>query len=45
MMENPTIFLWIPIIIISLLSIIKMINRGGPNGKPWIRIEKVEENE
>ena len=45
MMENPTIFLWIPIIIISLLSIIKIINRGGPNGKPWIRIEKVEENE
>ena len=44
-MDNPTIYLWIPIIIISLLSIIKMINRGGPEGKPWIRIEKVEDNE
>ena len=45
MMDNPAIFLWIPIIILSVLSIIKMINKGGPNGKPWIRIEKVEENE
>ena len=44
-MDNPAIFLWIPIIILSGLSIIKMINKGGPNGKPWIRIEKVEENE
>ena len=44
-MDNPAIFLCIPIIILSVLSIIKMINKGGPNGKPWIRIEKVEENE
>ena len=44
-MDNPAIFLWIPIIILSVLSIFKMINKGGPNGKPWIRIEKVEENE
>ena len=44
-MDNPAIFLWIPIIILSVLSIIKMINKGGSNGKPWIRIEKVEENE
>ncbi len=44
-MDSPAIFLWIPIIILSVLSIIKMINKGGPNGKPWIRIEKVEENE
>ena len=44
-MDNPAIFLWIPIIILWVLSIIKMINKGGPNGKPWIRIEKVEENE
>ena len=42
-MDNPAIFLWIPIIILSVLSIIKMINKGGPNGKPWIRIEKVRE--
>ena len=44
-MDNPTIYLWIPIIIVSLLSIIKMINKGGHEGKPWIRIEKVEDNE
>ncbi len=44
-MDNPAIYLWIPIIVISFLSIIKMINKGGPKGKPWIRIEKVEDNE
>ena len=44
-MENPGNFLWIPIIAIAALSIAKLVNRGGPNGKPWIRIEKVEENE
>ena len=44
-MENPSIVLWIPIIIVSLLSVLKMITKEGQNGKPWIRIEKVEENE
>ncbi len=44
-MDNPAIYLWIPIIIVSLLSIIKMISKGGSEGKPWIRIEKVEDNE
>lgn len=44
-MENPAIILWIPIVIITVMSIIKLSNKGGPNGKPWIRIEKVEENE
>ena len=44
-MENPALILWIPIIIISVLSILKMINKGGQNGKPWIRIEKVKDNE
>ena len=44
-MENPAIILWIPIVIIKVMSIIKLLNKGGPNGKPWIRIEKVEENE
>jgi len=44
-MENPAIILWIPIILLSVASIIKMLNKGGPNGKSWIRIEKVEENE
>ena len=44
-MENPAIILWIPIVIITVMSIIKLLNKGGPGGKPWIRIEKVEENE
>ena len=44
-MENPAIILWRPIVIITVMSIIKLLNKGGPNGKPWIRIEKVEENE
>ena len=43
--ENPAIYLWIPIIIVVILSVIKLINKGGPNGKPWIRIEKVKDNE
>ncbi len=44
-MENPALILWIPIIVISILSIIKIINKRGPNGKPFIRIEEVEDNE
>ena len=44
-MDNPAIYLWIPIIVVSFLSIVKMINKGGPEGKPWIRIEKIEDNE
>ena len=43
--DSSLFILWIPIILVSLLSIIKLFNKGGPNGKPWIRIEKVEENE
>ena len=43
--ENPAIYLWIPIIIVSILSVVKLINKGGPNGTPWIRIEKVKDNE
>jgi hypothetical protein len=43
--DSSVFILWIPIIFVSLLSIIKLFNRGGPDGKPWIRIEKVEENE
>ena len=44
-MENPAIILWIPIVIITVMSIIKLLDKGGPDGKPWIRIEKVKENE
>ena len=44
-MDNPALILWIPIILISILSIFKMTNKSGSSGKPWIRIEKVEDNE
>tara|TARA_X000001036_G_scaffold111423_1_gene104379 strand:- start:508 stop:642 length:135 start_codon:yes stop_codon:yes gene_type:complete len=44
-MENPAIILWIPIILLSVASILKLLKKGNPNGQPWIRIEKVEENE
>ena len=44
-MDNPAIYLWIPIIIVYFFIIVKMINKGGTKGKPWIRIEKVEDNE
>ena len=43
--DSSVFILWIPIILVSLLSIIKLFNKGGPNGKPWIRIEKVKEDE
>ena len=44
-MDNFGNILWIPIIVISVMSILKMLNKRNSNGKPWIRIEKVEENE
>ena len=44
-MDNSGNILWIPIIVISVLSILKILNKKKSNGKPWIRIEKVEENE
>jgi len=44
-MENPVIILWIPIIVLSLLSLLKMINKSDSEGKSWIRIEKVEKDE
>ncbi len=30
-MDNPAIYLWIPIIVVSFLSIVKMINKGKKN--------------
>ena len=44
-MENPSIVLWIPIIILTVISVIKLTRKNNSNGKPWIRIEKVKENE
>mgnify|MGYP001232722148 CR=1 FL=1 len=44
-MENPSIVLWIPIIILTVISITKLLRKNNSNGKPWIRIEKVKDNE
>ena len=44
-MENSVLILWIPILLISIASILKIISQKTSNGKPWIRIEKVEEDE
>jgi hypothetical protein len=44
-MENPEIILWIPLILIVVLSLLKMARKKVPERKPWIRIEKVEDNE
>ena len=45
-MENSVFILTIPLIIISLLSIRKLIRDNNNNSsKPWIRVEEVKENE
>ena len=44
-MESPVVILSVPLILIVVMSLIKMANKDRPDGKPWFRIEKVEENE
>ena len=44
-MENPVVILSLPLILIVVMSLIKMAKKKRPDGKPWFRIEKVEENE
>ena len=44
-MENPVVILSLPLIYIVVMSLIKMAKKKRPDGKPWFRIEKVEENE
>jgi hypothetical protein len=44
-MENPVFILSIPLIVIVILSLLKIAKKKRPNGKPWFRIEKVEDNE
>ena len=44
-MENPVVILSLPLIFIVVMSLIKMAKKKKPDGKPWFRIEKVEENE
>ena len=44
-MESPVVILSLPLILIVVISLIKMAKKKKPDGKPWFRIEKVEENE
>ena len=44
-MDSPVFILTIPLIVISLLSIRKLIKEKNKSGKPWIRIEEVKKNE
>ena len=44
-MESPVVILSLPLILIMVMSLIKMAKKKRPDGKPWFRIEKVEENE
>ncbi len=44
-MESPVVILSLPLILIVIMSLIKMAKKKRPDGKPWFRIEKVEENE
>ena len=44
-MESPVVILLLPLILIVVMSLIKMAKKKRPDGKPWFRIEKVEENE
>ena len=44
-MESPVVILSLPLILIVVMSLIKMAKKKRPDGKPWFRIEKLEENE
>jgi hypothetical protein len=44
-MESPVVILSLPLILIVVMSLIKMAKKKRSDGKPWFRIEKVEENE
>ena len=39
------LLLWLPIVFLTLASIIKIFNKNKGNRKPWIRIEEIKENE
>jgi len=39
------LLLWLPIILLTFASIIKMLTKNNNNKKPWIRIEEIKENE
>ena len=39
------LLLWLPIILLTFASIIRMLTKNKYNQKPWIRIEEIKENE
>jgi len=42
---NYIFYLWLPIILLALASLLKILNKNKNSRKPWIRIEEVKENE
>ena len=38
-------YLWLPLILLTLVSIYKLLNKNKNSSKPWIRIEEVKDNE
>jgi hypothetical protein len=38
-------YLWLPIILLALASLLKILNKNKKSRKPWIRIEEVKEHE
>ena len=43
--NSSDVVLWLPIIIISSLSILKIINKNQGQKKSWFRIEDIKDNE
>ena len=39
------LLLWLPIVLLTLASIIKIFNKNKGKRKSWIRIEEINENE
>jgi hypothetical protein len=39
------LLLWLPIILLTFASIVRMLTKNKDNQKPWIRIEEIKENE
>ena len=38
-------YLWLPIILLALASLLKILSKNKESRKPWIRIEEVKEHE
>jgi len=38
-------YLWLPIILLALASIVKLFNKNDKTRKSWIRVEEIEKDE